>query len=242
MHGAMQSFIIHMQGDEKRAPNAQKLLRDLPNAEIVPAVNGYDAAQIADVVTHPGDLFSPRYPFSLRPAEIGVFQSHRKCWQMILDRGLDYAVIVEDDLQIDPTRFQTAMDLIRDHATTDMYIRLPAKNREVPGRLVARSGTTALFMPRWIGLQCICQVVGKGAAKRMLKASNEIDRPVDTLLQMHWETGQKVHVIHPTGNREIASEIGGSTIQQKIRGKGKLTRERQRAWYRAQIALHPQRS
>ena len=68
----------------------------------------------------------------------------------------------------------------------------------------------------------------------------DIDRPVDTLIQMHWATGQKVHALTGSGNREVAGQIGGSTIQVKVR-EGKLKRELQRAWYRAQVALRPQR-
>lgn len=239
----MRSFIIHMSGTAKRDKNVQQLLSDLPDAETVEAVNGRDPDQIAQVRPKRGDLFKPHYPFPLTPAEIGVFQSHRKCWQKIVDEGLDYALIVEDDLRVDPPRLARALKMICDHATPDMYIRLPIKQREKPARILAQEGDMMFILPRVVALQCVCQVVGQGAARRLLKATDQIDRPVDTFLQMHWETGQPIHTILSNGNREVANEFGGSTIQKKVRGSKNVAREFKRGWYRAQVALRrPQRA
>ena len=121
-----------------------------------------------------------------------------------------------------------------------MYIRLPIKQRERSARVMVEQGDMRLILPRVIGLQCIAQVVGRDAAQRLLRVTDQIDRPVDTLLQMHWITGQRVHALLGTGNREVAPEIGGSTIQTKTPAAGKLRRELARAWYRAQLHLRPQ--
>ncbi|MFD3188785.1 glycosyltransferase family 25 protein [Sedimentitalea sp. HM32M-2] len=237
----MRSLIIHMSASTARRPNADALLRTLPGAELVEAVDGRDPAQIADVVLKNGTTHRPHYPFPLRPAEIGVFQSHRRCWQRIVDQGWEYGLIAEDDLEVDPARLDRALGLIRRAGHSGMYVRLPVKQRETPAHELARDGDMRFILPKTIGLQCICQVVGRDAARRLLQATERIDRPVDTLLQMHWVTGQPVHAILPNGNREVAARIGGSTIQVKTRASGKLAREFNRAWYRAQVALRPQK-
>lgn len=236
----MRSLIIHMQSSTARRENVDRLLRTLPAAEVIEAVNGRDPAQIANIRRTDGTTFDPHYPFPLRPAEIGVFQSHRRCWRRIVDQGWDYGLIVEDDLRVDPERLTRALSMIRDHASPDMYIRLPVKQRESPVATLATDGPLQFILPRVIGLQCICQVVGRDAAARLLAATETIDRPVDTLLQMHWVTYQPLHAILGTGNAEIAHEIGGSTIQTKTRASGKLARELKRAWYRTQVQLRPQ--
>lgn len=236
----MKSLIIHMASSTARRPNVDRLLADLPDAQLIDAVDGRDPDQIADVQTFDGSLHSPSYPFPMRPAEIGVFQSHRKCWQMIVDQGWDFAMIVEDDLAVSPPEFTRALRLVADHMTRDMYLRLPAKMRENAGRVIAQDGDMRLILPREIGLQCCCQVVGRNAAKRLLAGSEKIDRPIDTWLQMHWVTRQPVHTLLPNGLTEIAGQIGGSTIQQKTRTSGKLMRELKRAWYRFQVKLKPQ--
>ena len=225
-----------------RRPNAERLVQDLPGAELLEAVDGKDPQQTSGFTTHSGHLHTPAYPFSLRPAEIGVFASHRRAWQTILDRGWEAALIVEDDLAIEPDQFARALRLLETHMTPDMVVRLPVKDRERPAQICASDGDMKLFLPKTIGLQCICMVVGAHAAARLLDASTAIDRPVDTWLQMHWVTNQPIHTLLPTGNREVAGEIGGSTIQEKTRASGKLARELKRAAYRAQIAMRPQRT
>ncbi len=238
----MRSFIIHMSSSTARKQNAEQLCAALPKGELVEAVNGRDPQQINTVDLHPGTLHRPHYPFALRPAEIGVFQSHRKIWRMIVDQDIHYALITEDDLQIDPDRFAAALQIIRDFATPDSYIRLPVKQREKPAQVLVDLDGQSLILPKTIGLQCICQVVGRHAAKRLLDATNSIDRPVDTFLQMHWRTKQPVHALLGTGNREVAAQIGGSTIQTRIPAGQKLSRELKRAVYRVRLAAHPQRA
>ena len=236
----MRSYIIHMSSSTQRRENVEKLLSTLPQAETVEAVTGRDPSQIASMPVHSGDLHSPRYPFPLMPAEIGVFLSHRKCWQKLVDSDDDYALIAEDDLSLAPDQFARALALVEGNMTSGMYVRLPVKTREKPARTLAQVGKMRLILPQVIGLQCICQIVGRDAAAKLLDATQEIDRPVDTFLQMHWITGQPIHSLLGNGNREVASEIGGSTIQTRTPARGKLRREWARAAYRAQLRLRPQ--
>lgn len=241
MHGAMRSFIIHMSSSTARRPNADQLCAALPDAELFEAVDGRDPDQIADVHLHDGDLHRPHYPFALRPAEIGVFQSHRRIWRKLVDEQIDLAIITEDDLRIDPARMAHALDLLRPIASPDHYIRIPVKQRETAAQVLAEQNDLRLILPKVVGLQCVCQVVGRRAAERLLTVTDRIDRPVDTFLQMHWITHQPVHALLGSGNREVANEIGGSTIQTKPPLTDKLTREFKRAAYRARLHLHPQR-
>jgi GR25 family glycosyltransferase involved in LPS biosynthesis len=236
----MNSLIIHMTGDTRRAPNVAHLLGTLPGAEIVDAVRGADMAD--KIPTAPGTHFAPPYPFPLSPGEVGCFLSHRACWQLIMDRGMDYALVVEDDFAAAAPFWEDALRLIETHAGPGSFIRLPAKLRERPGRTLAQAGQTRLFVPRVPGLQTVAQVVGRDAARRLLAASAVIDRPVDTFLQMHWAHGQEIHTILPNGVSELTAELGGSTIQRKTRAGGKLAREWKRAFYRARVALRPQKA
>lgn len=240
MHRVMRSFIIHMPGDTNRAPNIDRLLQTLPNAQVVDAVIGKEVLARGELLPRSGDLYAPRYPFSLSPGEVGCFLSHRRCWQKIVDDGLDYGLIVEDDLSIDPALWADALQLIDDHASVETFIRLPAKQRETPVRVVATCGRAKLFLPKVIGLQTVCQVVGRNAAQRLLSVTNELDRPVDTFLQMHWVTHQPIHTILPNGVSEITQALGGSTIQKKATGS-KISRELNRALYRARVKTRPQK-
>jgi GR25 family glycosyltransferase involved in LPS biosynthesis len=230
-----------MSSSVARRENANALLQTLPDAELVEAVIGRDAIAAKAIQISSGTHLTPTYPFALGPGEVGCFLSHRKCWQQIVDQGLDWALIAEDDLQVNPDIWADVLTLIESHASPDMYIRLPAKARETPVQLVAKSGSARLFLPRVIGLQTVFQVVGRVAAQRLLDASTVLDRPVDSFVQMHWATGQPVHTILPNGVSELTDQLGGSTIQKKTRTSGKLAREIKRFAYRTQVALRPQK-
>ena len=233
----MKTFIIHMDGDEKRAPNVQSLRAQLPNATVLPAVLGKSHLSTYDL--HSGTLHHPPYPFPLGAGELGCFLSHRACWKRIVDSGDDYALIVEDDAHFDPARLPRLLDLIHQTATADSYIRLPAKTRETTAGQLHQAGDMCLFLPRVIGLQTVAQIVGRTAAARLLSATQQIDRPVDTFLQMHWITKQPVQTILPNGVSELTTQLGGSTIQKRPSGN-KLLRELRRSLYRYRVSRHPQ--
>ena len=237
----MRSFIIHMAGDTRRQENARTLLGVLPGAEIVAAINGREVMETQSPPLAPGSLHVPRYPFVLNPGEVGCFLSHRACWQRIVELDLPHALIAEDDLALDPAIWPDVLDLLSTHVHGDAYIRVPVKARETPVQQVAERNDARLFLPRVIGLQTVCQVVGRGTAQRLLEASAVMDRPVDAFLQMHWATGQPVHTILPNGTRELTGQLGGSTIQRKHGPLGKFSREIKRAIYRGQIWARPQR-
>ncbi|KIN63160.1 Glycosyl transferase, family 25 [Sulfitobacter noctilucicola] len=233
----MRSYIIHMSTTVGRAENVARLLKQLPQAEVVEAVDGSDPAQTKGVALEPGTLHHPPYPFRLNSGEIGCFLSHRRCWEKIAQGDEPFGLIAEDDLGIDPAQFSEALNLINRYADEDSLIRLPSKTREKPLGAIARQGPAALFLPRTIGLQAVCLVVGRAAARRLLEASTTIDRPVDTTIQMHWVTGQPVHTIQPNGIFVVKFP---STIQHKTRTSNVPMREILRARYRAKIRRIPQ--
>lgn len=237
----MQSYIIHLSGDDRRQPNVDALLSALPDITVVDAVVGRDIVDKNVIEIRLGDLHTPHYPFLLTANEIGCFLSHRDCWQRIVDSGDDYGLIAEDDMAFDPVVWAEAMELVRLHATADSFIRLPAKLREKPVQTVAEQGNAKLILPRVIGLQMVCQIVGRNAATRLLAATETLDRPVDTFLQMHWVTKQPLHAILPNGVLELTTELGGSTVQTKSPSGNWLMREINRFKYRAQLKLRPQK-
>ena len=230
----MQSLIIHMASATARKGNVETLLKALPGARVIAAENGEGHT------SHPGDLHWPHYPFAMGKGEIGCLRSHRKCWQWIVDNDVEFALIAEDDLSLDPDLWQDVLTLIERHATAEHFIRLPAKTRETPAHTLDQQGASRLFLPKVIGLQTVFQAVGKSAAARLLHATEEFDRPVDTFLQMHWVHQQPIHTILPNGVSELTAALGGSTIQKKSRTSRKLMREFRRFFYRRAVTARPQ--
>ena len=99
------AFILHLERAISRAANVQSLKRPAADRERDPC-RGRRRAPFAGEIdqAYARRRFQPRYPFALTATEVGVFLSHRAAWRRIVDEKLDFAVIFEDDAQIDPDR------------------------------------------------------------------------------------------------------------------------------------------
>ncbi|QYX56242.1 glycosyltransferase family 25 protein [Roseovarius sp. SCSIO 43702] len=232
------AFILHLTRASARRENAQSL-RDtcgLP-AEIWPAVDGAAMSATELEARVDAGLFTPTYPFSLRTGEIGCFLSHRQIWAEIVRRDLDAALILEDDAGLDPVLFDRALDLARVHVSALGYIQFQTRPPRSNARLIDTNDPCQLLLPVVGGLRTTAQIVHHEAARRLLETSSRFDRPVDTFVQSHWQTGIRPAMILPSGISEIADRLDGSTIQ----GTGKslaekASREVKRGLYRRAVA------
>ena len=164
-------LIIHLDRSLERKPQVRKLKRDLPyRTKIVEAVDGSKANNDFSKSYIPR-ILRPRYPFSLRSAEIACFQSHRKCWQEILDRGLEAALIIEDDVDIIDGAFTAAVKLAMTEIKMGDLIRFPMKPREKPRNRSVKRDNISIFEPTVIGLGTQAQIVTYNAARRLLETT-----------------------------------------------------------------------
>jgi GR25 family glycosyltransferase involved in LPS biosynthesis len=233
------SFIIHLERAEGRKTQVAQLQSCLPQpVETLPAVDGVAMSSADRSTAYRRGLHRPRYPFVLRDAEIGTFLSHRRAWSEIISRGLDFALIVEDDIALNPAEFARAHALACAHVTEHGYVRFPWFAKEVPRTEIVRDADCSLFSPRRIGLGMLAQLVSRNAAQKLLSVTEAFDRPVDTLLQMHWVTGLRPLVVWPSGVSEVSQTLGGSTIAQRKSPAQAIWREIMRPIYRGQIAIH----
>jgi glycosyl transferase, family 25 len=233
------AFILHLARAISRAANVQTLRARLPIAsEIIAAVDGARLARDELEQAYARRRFKPRYPFALAPTEIGVFLSHRAAWRRIVDDNLDFAFVFEDDAQIDPASFAALIEFVTAERAAWDYVLMPAKPIR-KGRAVARCGGLALLMPDAPPLRAIAQIVSRAAARRLLDCTLPFDRPVDTLLQMTWVTGQPVLVASPSPVSDVSLKIGGTTVQRKSMGlAARVHHEAMRPIYRAQVLAH----
>jgi GR25 family glycosyltransferase involved in LPS biosynthesis len=229
------SYIIHLPTSTARQPLVAALVTQLPGAQVVDAVDGRLMSAKQTRANYQPHSHYPRYPFTLLPGEVGCFLSHRKCWQMIVDSGDDYALIVEDDVALNLDILGPALALALTHMTPTRFIRLPLSNRETPAQMIAQAQDITLFRPAIVGLGTAFQIVGRDIAARLLELTAPFDRPVDTFLQMTWLTGADVATAWPNGVASAAAIQGGSTIQAGKPLLQKLPREWRRWRYRRQI-------
>lgn len=126
-------------------------------------------------------------PLSL--GQIGCYLSHRKAWQEIVDRKLDYAIILEDDFTIDDS-IHTAIANIEALDVPWQMIKLAAyNNRKRPiGYRKDIAHGQKLVIHKKLMTGCCATAITYDGAKQLLNATNKFGRPVDTDLQHVWET------------------------------------------------------
>ena len=230
------AFILHLERAVGRAATVQALRAGLPiEGEVLAAVDGAYLTPQEVEQAYARRRFRPSYPFPLTRTEVGVFLSHRLAWRRIVDDGLDFAFIFEDDAEIDPAAFAALIEFVAAERQAWDYVLMPAKPIQ-GGTAVARRGDFALVRPDAPPLRAIAQIVSGAAAMRLLERTLPFDRPVDTLLQMTWVTGQLLLVASPSPVRDVSLKTGGSTVQRKSMGFAeRLRHEAMRPIYRAQV-------
>lgn len=233
------SVVIHLDRAIERESQVEAICLASPfPTEVISAID----ARASDGTSHEAwgryqeVLLVPRYPYALRDSEVACFRSHRKCWAMIVEKGLDAALIIEDDVEIAPEVFADAVAIVVPALSRGDFVRFPYKRREDEGQVITRKGEIVLRRPREVALGMQAQIVTQDAARKLLHATQSFDRPVDCLLQMPWEHGARVLSVWPSGIREKSGELGGSTIGHKTSGMAKIKREIQRPLYRYRLS------
>jgi len=235
-----QAFVICLERAATRLAHARTMLEQLPlSAEILPAVDGSALSkEEIEAVVRPA-RHQPIYPFEVDTGNIGCFLSHRNAWNLIVERNLDAALILEDDARIDSVQIARTIDLALKHCPPGAYIQLPVRPLPVDAESIANSDHCRIVCPRVTPLRTSGQWVTRGAAEKLLAVTRTIDRPIDTTLQMHWITGIRLLAIEPSGISDMTTDLGGSTIgaaKKRRSTLSTLSREVNRAWYRWQVA------
>ena len=237
MASQFEAFVISMESNGSRRSQAQRILAACPiPCSVIAAVDGTTLRSEAPYTLCSRPLYRPNYPFALRPAEIGCFLSHRIAWQMILDRDLDGALILEDDVELVQPEFGRCLEVAFDALRFADLVRFRLMER-TPGRIRGMP-EPALKQPMVTALGTQAQVVGRQGASRLLEASQTFDRPVDVFIQMRWISGISTCEVVPSYVFDRTQDLGGSTIQVRSRGfKLKLLRNVHRAFYRSIVYL-----
>jgi len=234
------SFIIHLKRSQGRKAQVEDLISKSPfPCEMVDAVDGRLLSQEDIQTYYTGEtLLNPEYPFGVNAGEIGCFLSHRAAWQKIVDQNLTAGLVFEDDVHIDPDIFaksvKAAQIWSRDHGFIQFQVRgLPER-----GPVLDTQEGVDLLQPSPTLLRCSAQLINRATAIHLLKVTEKFDRPVDVVLQMHWETGLRPVCMRPSGVADRTQETGGSTLSLKRPKLAKIPREWNRMVYRSKVARY----
>lgn len=232
----IEGFIIHLQRATARRQQVDHLLKELPvKASVVDAVDG-QAMSDDEIASHyVKELHRPAYPFALRKSEVACFLSHRKVWRMIVERGLDAGLIIEDDVALDVALFGRCFEMGKAACKGAAYVQFQTRPVKGAFRTVARGDGIDVVSPEITQLRTSAQLVSRETAEKLLNLSERFDRPVDTFLQMRWLTGITPVCVVPSGVSDRTQETGGSTIQGGKTPWQRVSREYHRFMYRQAV-------
>ena len=231
----VEALIISMRDQPAREAQVRAIREACPvPSSVVAAVDGRALGDVQRARAFSAARHRPAYPFPPRPGEIGCFLSHRAAWRTIIDRGLEAALILEDDVELRRPRFDAALALACEASRTHGLVRLPLMERA--GAAARARAVPSVLRPVVLPLGTQAQVVSAAAARRLLEVSEPFDRPIDVFLQMRWVTGVPSCVVSPSGVHDATAHVGGSTIQARGKPFGEtLAHEIRRPIYRAAI-------
>lgn len=240
-----EAFIVHLARATGRAAAVQAAVTSIGMpCKVVEAVDGQSLTPAElDAVYVPRGLNALHYPFALGRGEIACFMSHRKVWAEIVERRLDWGVVLEDDVAIDPDAIADVLSLVQTRGVLTDYVSLQTRRLPV-GRTVYQQDACRLLRVTPPPLRTSGQIVGRIAAERLLEATNRFDRPIDVFLQMEWITKVPVLCADPSGVSDWPEPTGGSMAQSKRRRglASILRRELDRTLYRRRIAVLARRN
>lgn len=96
-------FIINLDSSPERYQHAEQQLQALGiSAQRFRGVYGKDlsAAEVDACYDKAANL--QHFRRSLSPGEIGCYLSHRGVWQQMVDQHIEVAIVLEDDIEVDP--------------------------------------------------------------------------------------------------------------------------------------------
>ena len=132
--------------------------------------------------------------FELTPNEIGCFLSHKKAWQVCVDKNQS-TLIFEDDFVLLPHFEQVIYQLLDDQEQWDL-VRLQALNHCQNNALVNYS-QFSLYRNHADPLGATAYFVNPNAAAKLIQHSSSIYEPLDHYLEHHQKHSVPMLAIKP---------------------------------------------
>lgn len=215
----LRAFVINLVHDVERRAHMEKQLSTLGlDAEFVPAVDGRSLDAEA-LVAYDRTRCLRVYGVEMMPNEIGCYVSHYRLYERMVREGIAVALIMEDDLEIDP-RFPRALAALLEEERPPWHIvrfetqrgRVAApKSRKDRGTLVRPLGETELFQLKIHVLGLGAYLIRLDGARRMVAFGRRIFMPIDQAMDRFWENGIEPYFVRPQLVRQrptLASRIG----------------------------------
>lgn len=192
-------FIINLDRSKERFQHALTQLAPWPNLPIerVSAADGRAMSEQELNQYYSLALNKAHYHKLLKPGEKGCYISHIWCWQKIVEQKLDFALILEDDFIIQ-TDLHALLDTIAALSTPWHYLKLAMPNKQQPVlKTEVLSNGFSLVHYKKHPVSTVAQAIDQAGAQLLLSKAVPFYRPVDVMLQYHFELNIEAIGIQP---------------------------------------------
>lgn len=191
-------FVINLDNSTKRLAKISDRLNKLEVPfERIPAVYGAELNPKELVTNYDPELNAKSYRRELPCGEIGCYMSHIRAWKIIIERKLDCAIILEDDITIDQEFKEIAERLAGSIDDFDVVKFFCGKSNPkiTASEPISPNHKLCRFYKVLSGNQG--QLITFNGAKSLLAAHQKFGRPVDVDIQHWWESGVNVLGVFP---------------------------------------------
>lgn len=164
-------------------------------------------------------LNATHYHCALTPAQIGCYLSHRKAWRKIADGNAAFGIVIEDDFNL-VGDLGSAIKTIQNLDINWELIKLAAyqsrKRRIAFSHQLKNEFSIVVHKKPMSG--GAATAITKGAAQKLLAATEKFGRPVDTDIQHFWEKGVEILSLLPypiAQDMDFESTISAKKVKRK---------------------------
>jgi len=215
-------FVINLDKSTDRMAKISKRLDELEVPfERISAVYGAELTQKELEINYDPKLNAKKYRRELPCGEIGCYMSHIKAWKTIIERKLQCAIVLEDDITIEK-EFKMFVERLASSTGDFDIVKFfcSKKNPNIVSSFpIGPSHQLCRFRKVLSGNQG--QLITYNGAKKLLATYERFGRPVDVDIQHWWESGINVLGVFPSVVKRI--ENAASDIDSQDTRKNKTT-------------------
>lgn len=218
-------FVINLARDTDRRAHAEKTLAALGiDAQFVTAVDGRALTATDRAMVDPAKT-ARLYGHAMMDSEIACYLSHYRIYEKMLREDIPVALVMEDDLAIDPTLPRIVRDILDVPFQKWQVVRLQSARKKIvagatpdfAGRAVADLTDGKVYALRVHVLGACAYLIRQAGARAMVEYGQRIFMPIDHTMDRYWENGILPYVVRPFPVRQhddFGTSIGDRSAKQ----------------------------
>lgn len=217
-------FLINLDGSSERLKKASEQLRRAGiDFERVPAFDGrtVDMYKQEDLDQAACLRFIGR---PLKGGEYGCYKSHLECARRIVDKKLDFAVVLEDDIELLPNVSSILSEIVETLESKELecdVVHLSADRIKYSTALSKLGQSNSLVSANYFPMTTSALLWTYAGAKRFVEKSSVVTMPVDHQLRETYSRSGRGYAVWPAIARQSgdSSDIDQGDRQRNLDGR-----------------------